>query len=133
MNAEDAYRILECIAKISGTEDRLNRMKPEGHEILDEEIAEEVSEISKERLAPFRFSKCNIQPGETIEFYNDSTLKITVVDDKTVEYEGKTYSLSALAKILSESKGNVAGPRYFKYKGEWLNDVRARVDEEYCK
>jgi hypothetical protein len=35
MSAEDAYHLLECIAKISGTTNRLKRMKPEGHEIED--------------------------------------------------------------------------------------------------
>ena len=39
MSAEDAYSLLECIAKISGTLSRLKRMEPEGHEILDEKIA----------------------------------------------------------------------------------------------
>lgn len=47
MTPEDAYEILECIAKISGTEDKLYRMKPEGHEILDEEIAKEIIDIKK--------------------------------------------------------------------------------------
>ena len=41
MSAEDAYSILECIARISGTESRLKRMKPEGHEVEDIRIAEE--------------------------------------------------------------------------------------------
>lgn len=44
MTPEDAYEILECIAKISGTEDKLYRMKPEGHEILDEELAGEIND-----------------------------------------------------------------------------------------
>lgn len=39
MNPEDAYEILLSIAKVSNTVDRLKRMKPEGHEILDEKIA----------------------------------------------------------------------------------------------
>lgn len=30
MSAEDAYSLLDCIAKISGTTDRLKKMKPEG-------------------------------------------------------------------------------------------------------
>lgn len=41
MSAEDAYEILESISEVSGTKGRLKRMKPEGHEILDEEVAEE--------------------------------------------------------------------------------------------
>lgn len=52
----------------------------------------------------------------------------TVVDDKTVSYQGQVYSLSALAQLLTGSKYSVAGPRYFKYRGEWLNDVRHRQE-----
>ncbi len=61
MSAEDAYGLLECIAKISGTEERLQRLTPEGHEILDEQIANEVREVA--RRGPFRFSECNIPVG----------------------------------------------------------------------
>lgn len=42
MSPEDSYALLESIAKISGTGERLKRMKPEGHEVKDEEIAEEI-------------------------------------------------------------------------------------------
>ena len=45
-----------------------------------------------------------------------------------VEYDGKKWSLSALAAMLTQSKWGVAGPRYFKYNGEWLNDIRKRLD-----
>ena len=47
MSPDEAYSLLECIAKISGTEDRLKKMAPEGHEILDEETAKEVAKESK--------------------------------------------------------------------------------------
>ena len=51
-----------------------------------------------------------------------------IVDDKTVSYQGQSYSLSSLAQLLTGSKYSVAGPRYFKYKGEWLNDIRHRLE-----
>ena len=44
MTADDAYAILETIAGISGTKNRLCRRTPEGHEILDEKNAEDVEE-----------------------------------------------------------------------------------------
>ena len=43
MSSEDAYSLLECIAKISGTDGRPKKIAPEGHEIMDEEIAVEVA------------------------------------------------------------------------------------------
>lgn len=46
MTADDAYAILETIATISGTTDRLHKLTPEGHEIIDEQIADEVENNS---------------------------------------------------------------------------------------
>ena len=37
-------------------------------EAKEQEEAQEISEERKERLSPFTFTKCNIQPGETIYF-----------------------------------------------------------------
>ena len=93
-----------------------------------EETAQEIDDEHKERQSPFRFSMCNIQPGEEIEYCNNPEIKCTIVDDKTVSYQGQIYSLSALAQLLTGSKYSVAGPRYFKYRGEWLNDVRHRQE-----
>jgi len=42
MTADDAFAILQTIAALSGTTDRLHRLSPEGHEIIDEQIAAEV-------------------------------------------------------------------------------------------
>ena len=55
MSAEDAYGLLECIAKISGTTDRLKKVKPEGHEIEDEKTAKEIKETA--RRGPFKFGE----------------------------------------------------------------------------
>ena len=129
MSPEDAYSILEAIAEIHGRTDKLQRIAMNEAQKQAEETAEEIDAEHKERQAPFRFSMCNIQPGEEIEYCYDPELKVKVVDDKQVEYKGQKYSLSALAQLLTGSKWSVAGPRYFKYKGEWLNDVRHRLEE----
>ena len=90
-------------------------------------VTQEIDAEHKERLAPFRFSMCNIAPGEEIEYCNNPEIRCKVVDDKQVEYQGQKYSLSALAQLLTGSKWSVAGPRYFKYKGEWLNSIRQQL------
>ena len=126
MSAEDAYGLLECIAKISGTLDRLQRLTPEGHEILDEQIAKEVRETV--RRGPFRFSACNIPIGSQIEFIEDSSVKATVVDDRRIEYNGETTSVSALAQKLKGFDHAVQGTLWFTYQGEKLTDIRDRVE-----
>ena len=132
MSPEDAYLILEAIAEINGRKDKLKKYNLTETEQNEEKIANEVEEESIERLAPFNFNMVNIKPNEIIVFTNiaspNNGTECKVINDKQVEYNGQIWSLSALAKVLSNSKWSVAGPRYFKYKGEWLNDIRKRME-----
>lgn len=128
MTPEDAYGLLESIAKISGTSNRLHRMKPEGHEELDEKIAEEVREEA--RRGPFRFSDVGIPFESKIQFVDDPTIEATVVDDRHIRYEDQITSLSALAQSLKGFKHAVQGTIYFTYEGETLSDRRNRIEKE---
>ena len=130
MSPEDAYSLLEAIAEIHGCTDKLKLVQPNADEALAEETAQEIEAEHKERMAPFAFSKCNIGIGEEIEYCDDPEIVCKVVGDKTVEYKGKQYSLSSLAQLLTGNKYALAGPRFFKYKGEWLNDIRQRVEAD---
>ncbi len=131
MTAEDAYSLFEAMAEIHGTQDKLKLFKPTKTEQQEEETAADIKEEAKERLAPFRFSLVNIPVGAELVFWNtaseNSGKTCVVADDKNVEFEGKLWSLSALAAELSHSKYSVQGPRYFKYQGEWLNEIRKKL------
>lgn len=132
MPKEQAYSILETIAVLGGRKDRLHLYEPSAEEKKSENLAQEIEEEHIERLSPFAFSKCKIPVGATITFIHqgnaNSGAQCTVVDDKTVEYQGRRLSLSALATELTGSKWGVAGPRYFKYNGIWLNELRAKEE-----
>ena len=128
MSPEDAYALLECIAKISGTEDRLKKMAPEGHEILDEQTAAEVTREA--RRGVFKFSNYNIPVGAVIKYIYDPSIEATVIDDRHVSYKGVTTSISALAQELLESEYHVQGTAYFTYEGEKLTDRRNRMEAE---
>lgn len=84
MSAEDAYDILKSIASISETPNRLKKMKPEGHEVLDEELAEAIqnSAIYNED-AHFQHGSQNIQ-----KLYNELRNRILALDD-TISVEPK--------------------------------------------
>ena len=131
MSKEDAYSLLEAIAEINGLEKNLKLWEQTAEEKAAEETAEEIEEQSTERAATFSFSMCNIVVGEQVEFCcpnNEHNGEMfSVVDNKHVTYNGETWSLTALAKHLMNTKWALAGPRYFKYKGEWINDIRARL------
>ena len=131
MTPEDAYAIMEAIAEINGYKHRLKKWKATSAEQKDEAMAQEISEAHQECMAPFTFSMCNIAVGEEVEFWRSASepsgIMYTVADDKRVEYDGQNWSLTALAKYLLGVKWDVAGPKYFKYKGEGLNDIRRRL------
>lgn len=128
MSPDEAYSLLECIARISGTEDRLKKMAPEGHEILDEETAKEVAKEAKR--GPFRFSAADIPEGSVLKYVNDPTIEVIVVDDRHISYKGLTTSVSAVAQELLESDHAVQGTLYFTYEGEKLTDRRDRMEKE---
>lgn len=130
MSPEDAYSILEAIAEINGYSDRLKLAAMDEAEKEAEETAREIDAEHKERQSPFRFSMCNIQKGEQIEYADNPEITCTVTGDRSVSYMGKPYSLSSLAQLLTGSKYPLAGPRYFKFKGEWLNDIRHRLEQQ---
>lgn len=134
MSPDDAYAILEAIAEIHGCLDKLNLVEPDAKEKQAEKEAKEIIAEGKQRLSPFAFSKCNIPIGATLEFWPsinvNSGITCLVLDDKHVQYEGRIYSLSGLAGSLLNSKA-VQGPRYFKYGGEWLMDIRDRFENQF--
>lgn len=127
MSPDDAYSILKAIAEINGCADKLTLVQPNAEEAQAEQTAQEIDTESSERASNFSFSKCNIPAGEEIEYASDPSIKAKVVDDRNVEYNGETLSLTALAKLLTGKQYAIAGPKFFKYKGEWLNDIRSKL------
>lgn len=131
MSPQDAYSIFEAMAQIHGCEDRLTLVEPTPDEQEDEDTAQEIQDEKKERLAPINLALCQIPVGAELEYCahagDDSGITVKVLDEHNVEYEGKRWSLSGLATKLSQSKWPVAGPKYFKCNGEWLNDIRNRL------
>ena len=130
MSAEDAYSLFEAMAEIHGTQDKLKLYKLTEQQKEDEQIAEEVKE-EYEKAKPLTFSEYGIPLGSTLEFCyrgNENSGKTCVViDEKNVEFDGRSWSLSGLAKELCRSKYSVQGPKYFKYNGEWLLDIRKKL------
>ncbi len=127
MNPEDAYALLEAMAEIHGCMDKLKKHELTENETKAEIIAEEIDTEHQEKAENFSFSKCKIPVGSVLEFANDPTIKCTVVDERMVEFNGQRMYLTGVAKQLLGKRTGVAGPRYFKYNGEWLNDIRHRL------
>ena len=114
MEPEAAYELLEAIALISGTQDKLKRIK----KVVS-------ANQQKKRLPSVNFSKCKIPVGSELIFIDDPAVKVIVVSDRKVEYKNELTSLSAVAKSI---KGySCAGPSYFTYKGKLVAEIASET------
>ena len=71
------------------------------------------------------------QGGDRIIFI-PLELEVTVASSKTIEYDGKEWSLSAFVKEyipVKKACGTYQGPLYFSYKGRTLVDIRNEMDK----
>ena len=92
----------------------------------------------RQRTRPnFRFSMVGIEPGEWITF-TPTGLKVKVVSDNKVEYDGRQYKLSPfVVKFLPDEKRNkknaYQGAKYFTYQGQRLDDLRPDSNKKKTK
>ena len=129
MSPEAAYNILKAMAELHGFEDRLKLWAQSDEDKKNEANAVKANN-AKKRLESFKFSLADIPIGATIQFKHDSSKTAEVINDRRVRYEGKEYSLSSLALLLTGKEGAIQGPLYFTYEGEVLADRRKRLAEE---
>lgn len=81
-----------------------------------------------ERRQPFRFSIAKVPANSILRFTRDENKTCRVINDKYVEFEGQTMSLSGAALCLLKEMGyrsqQVQGPLYWAYDGETLVERR---------
>ena len=78
----------------------------------------------------FRFSMVNIPVGESLQWADDTSKECVVADGNNhVEYNGKQYTISGLAKDL-KNWASAQGSRYWLYDGETLQERRDRLERE---
>lgn len=109
MSPQEAFDLLESIATISGTKDKLKKVK----------VVE--AKRQKVRKPPVNFAKCGIPIGAKIVFVDDPTVVATIISERKVEYNGEITSMSAISDRI---KGYpTSGPYYFTYNGKRISDI----------
>lgn len=123
VDPDTAFRVLEKVAKISR-----NSVLPE--KPTRTAIEKEEEDLAKRRRV-ISFAELGIPVGSELIYVNNEKIKCKVVDEKrTVSYEGKNTSLSALAQKLSNSEYRLQGTAFWKYEDETLWDRRLRLENK---
>jgi hypothetical protein len=104
-----------------------------------QDVVEDVDDLAalnkaRERRGNFNFKMVEIPIGAELIFVRDQTVTCRVLDNKKVEFEGETTSLSGSARTVLHRQGytwnQVAGPVYWEYEGETLSERRLRMESE---
>jgi hypothetical protein len=98
----------------------------------EEEVVEDASDRAalgraKKRRENTNFGMLGIEPGTTLTFSKDPSVVCTVIDEKKIEFEGETTSVSRSALTILHRLGYewpaVSGWGYWQYKGRKLSDL----------
>lgn len=116
MSAEDAYELLEAIATISGSQDKLKKRQSNASS----------TGSKKTKKPPVNFLKCNIPIGAELVYVDDPNIRVTVATERKVQYNNELTSLSAIVQNIKGIQA-AAGPSYFTYNGEIVSEIAART------
>ncbi len=72
----------------------------------------------------------NIPPGAELSFVNDQNIRVKVIDDRYVEFNGEVTSLSHATQKALGVEWPAQGPIYWMYEGETLDERRKRFEAE---
>lgn len=111
MSPEEAYELLEAIAMISGSQDKLKRTKKVNQ-----------SSTQKTKKPALNFAKCGIPVGAELIYIHDDSVKAIVESDRKVIYNNEITSLTAIVKSIKGVK-SIAGPSFFTYKGKLITEI----------
>ena len=109
MSPEDAYELLESFATISGTAEKLKKVK------------DTARRVRKKKRPPVNFEKCNIPMGAQLVYTEDPSIVVTVVSERKVQYGDEITSLSAIVEGIKG--GSIQGTQYFTYNGKIVADI----------
>lgn len=85
---------------------------------------------ARTRRAVFNFGLVGIPVGAELSFVNDENVKVRVVDNRTVDFNGKITSLSKAAQDILGVDWPAQGPIYWVYEGETLDERRNRLESQ---
>ena len=120
MSPAEAYELLEAIATISGSQDKLKKTK-----------CTDTPTTQSAKKPAINFAKCGIPVGAELAFIEDANIKVVVESDRKVLYNNEITSLSAVVVKLKGLKA-ASGPSYFTYNGKPIVEIAEQTQwKEY--
>jgi len=102
-------------------------------DVVEDAVDRETLTRERSRKQNFRFSQEDIPIGSTLHFVRDEAITAKVIDDKTINFEGKQTSLSqsallVLSRNFGKSWTTVRGPDYWVFEGQSLSERKNALE-----
>ncbi len=117
MTPEAAYEMLEAIAVISGSQNKLKKVAVSKDNSNSQQLV---------RRPPIDFYKCGLKDGDELVCIEDTSVIAIVRGAHKVLYDNELTSLSAIMKKIKGTQ-SIAGPSFFTYQGELLTELAKRT------
>lgn len=121
---EQAMAILELFNR----EDVTQEITEEIDNDLTSEDKSATEKINSSRRPPLNYFEMGMKKGDILTFTKDTTIEVSIIDEKKVMYQGETYSLTGITKKLLNISHAVQPTGYWSYEGKNLRDI---YDETY--
>ena len=125
MSPDEAYELLETIAIISGTQEKLSLA------VGDNDDDMRLQHNHAHRRPSINFEKCDIPVGAELVYIEDPSVVVTVESARKIIYKDEITSLSALVEQMKGVK-SIQGSLYFTYKGRPLIDIANETQWKDC-
>ncbi|MBO7333100.1 MAG: GIY-YIG nuclease family protein [Alphaproteobacteria bacterium] len=113
-------RVIPLLKKLASAEIMANKVEKMFNGSVSVAEKEAVKQFHRPMLD---FKEMGISVGDELLYEKDPTIKVTVISNKKINFEGKEYSLSALTKKIRKLPYYVAPCKYWSYKGKNLDDI----------
>ena len=108
---------------------KIEEVTPRG-DIVENQDDQKALDNVRERRPIFNFEMVKIPVGSELSFVNDENIKVSVVDNKFISFNGEVTSLSKAAQKLLDYKYAPQGPLYWIYDGETLDQRKLRMENQ---
>ena len=90
----------------------------------------------KTRRPNINFTEMGIPKGAILEFKKDRSIRVEIIDEKNVRYDGTPWKLSPLTKKLLGTTNHIHATTYWTYKDKSLKEIYEEtyaISSEYPK
>lgn len=108
----------------------IENITPKNDFVESKEDQRALNQVRAEMRAKFNFKMVNIPVGAELIFSRNENIRAIVVDNKSINFDGKVTSLSASAQKILGYDYSVQGTAYWIYDGETLDERRKRIENE---